>query len=98
MRHHLTHGRGRNTVGCSTLRFHFSKTMLSTTTVPFSIVHLSQCTPTVMDVNFFRTSRLRSRGIAHWGWLKESSLSLYVLKPGETRKDANGYPDSRLAP
>ncbi len=41
-------------------RFYFSKAMLSTTTVPFSMMHLSQCTPTVTDVNFLRTSRLRS--------------------------------------
>lgn len=41
-------------------KFYFSKAMLSTTTVPFSIMHLSQCTPTVTDVNFMRTSRLRS--------------------------------------
>src|ERR1700730_11831286 len=55
---------------------HFSKTMLSTTTVPFNNFHLSQNTPTVMDVNFLSTSRLRSSGIAHSGWLKVSSLSL----------------------
>lgn len=57
-------------------QFYFSKAMLSTTTVPFSMMHLSQCTPIVTEVNFFRTSRLRSSGIAQAGWLKESSLSL----------------------
>src|SRR6266566_538874 len=78
--------------------FYFSNAMLSTTTVPFSNTHFSQCTPIVIEVNFLRTSRLRSSGTAHSGWLKESSLSLYVLKPGDTRNVAIGYPDSRLAP
>src|ERR1700738_2355619 len=64
-------------VACSAgFGFYFSKAILSTTTVPFSRMHLSQCTPIEMDVNFLRTSCLRSSGMAHSGWLKESSFSL----------------------
>ena len=51
--------------GATTL--HFSKAMLSTTTVPLSSLHFSQNTPTVTDVNFLRTSAFRSRCGAHSG-------------------------------
>lgn len=46
---------------------HFSKAMLSTTIVPFSILHFSQVTPICTEVSFFKTSLFKSRRVAHSG-------------------------------